>query len=299
MEKEIRRKNKITPFPAPGKRKKGRRWEETFCRQLRREAEELETELEGKPELKDIDASSELFNRIIDQLRNEGKWEEETAEELTPDVRSLLSKKDREALDIGRRIQEQGRRGKVRRCIGIAAVVVLCVFLVTMSSEANREYAVGVINAITGSRWGIYVEDAEKNTIKYSEDEREAYKNIEEQLGILVPQMQYRPYGMEFQGYEINMELNSGTVFYQYDGMLITMHLYNRIKETIMQQTLDAYLIDEIQIDVMELPVNLYELEDEQGKYYAGEIPYNNCYYLLLGRMKKDEFKRILQNIVF
>lgn len=299
MEKETRRKNKITPFPAPGKRKKGRRWEETFGRQLRREAEELETELEGKPELKDIDASSELFNRIIDQLRNEGKWEEETAEELTPDVRSLLSKKDREALDIGRRIQEQGRRGKVRRCIGIAAVVVLCVFLVTMSSEANREYAVGVINAITGSRWGIYVEDAEKNTIKYSEDEREAYKNIEEQLGILVPQMQYRPSGMEFKSYQINTDKKSGAIFYQYGETIIITYLYGRTRDVAMQQTFNAHIIDKIEIDTLELQVNLYELENEEEDFYAGEMEHNGCYYVIVGKIEKGEFKKMLQNIIF
>lgn len=299
MEKETRRKNKITPFPAPGKRKKGRRWEETFCRQLRREAEELETELEGKPELKDIDASSELFNRIIDQLRNEGKWEEETAEELTPDVRSLLSKKDREALDIGRRIQEQGRRGKVRRCIGIAAVVVLCVFLVTMSSEANREYAVGVINRITGTKWGIYVEDVSRDTIKYSEDERKAFKDIEEQLGIPVPQMQYRPYGMEFQSYQISENRNRGIMFYQYNEEILTFYLYGRTKDTTMQQNLDARFIDEVQMEVLELPVKLYEFDNEKESFYAGEIWYNNNYYLLMGEMEEGEFKKVLQNIIF
>lgn len=299
MEKENRRKNKITPFPSQKKREENREWKEYFKRQLRREAQELEAELEEKPELKDIDASPELFERIVEQLRNEGKWEEEIAEELAPDIRFLLSEKDREALDIGRSIQKQGRRRTRGKWIGRIAAVVLCAFLVTLSSEANRDYAVGVINKITGSKWGVYVEDVSNDTVKDSEDERGAFKDIEEQLGILVPQMQYRPYGMEFQSYEINTELKSGTVFYQYNDILITIYLYGRMKETVMQQTLEATLVDEIQIDVLEVPIKLYELEDASGKYYAGEIIYNNCYYLLLGKIAKKEFIKILRNIVF
>lgn len=299
MEKENRRKNKITPFPSQKKREENREWKEYFKRQLRREAQELEAELEEKPELKDIDASPELFERIVEQLRNEGKWEEEIAEELAPDIRFLLSEKDREALDIGRSIQKQGRRRTRGKWIGRIAAVVLCAFLVTLSSEANREYVVGVINKITGSKWGVYVEDVSNDTVKYSEDEREAFKDIEEQLEILVPQMQYRPYGMEFQSYQVSKGGKRGMVFYQYGENLVTMYLYGQIKDATMQQTLEAKVVDEVQIDVLELSAKLYELEDTTGDAYAGEIVYNDCYYLILGKMDKDEFKKMLQNIIF
>ena len=181
----------------------------------------------------------------------------------------------------------------------MAVVAMLCIFLATMSSEANRQYAAGVINRITGSRWGIYVEDVGEATLKYSEEEREAYKEIEEKLGIPVPQMQYRPYGMEFQSYEINIELKSGALFYHDNDMLFTVYLYGRMKDTTMQQTLEAKFVDEIQIDVLEMPAKLYEFEDEEGIFYAGEIIYKNCYYLLIGKEKKEEFKKILQNIIF
>lgn len=299
MEKENRRKNKITPFPSPEKRKKDREWQDKFRRQLRREAEEIEAELDSMPELEEIDASPELFDRIIEQLRNEGKWEEETAEELTPDIRLLLSKEDREALEIGRKIQKQGKKRNVRKWISMAVVAMLCIFLATMSSEANRQYAAGVINRITGSDWGFYVENADKSTIKYSEDERKACKEIESQLGIPVPRMQYRPYGMEFESFEINKELKSGALFYKNNDILMTVYLYARMKDTTMQQTMEAQLVDEVQVEALEFTAKIYELEDIEGNFYAGEIEYNNFSYLIIGRIEKEELKKVLQSIIF
>lgn len=299
MGKEAHRKSKITPFPSMGEREEMGAWEEQFQRQLRREADELEAELEEKPELKHIDASPELFDRIVEQLKAEGTWEEETAEELSPDIRLLLSEEDREALEIGRRVQRQGKKKKLAKWAGMAGVVLLCVFLVTMSSEANREYAAGVINAITGSKWGFYVEDVGEDTVKYSEDERKAYKEIEEKLGIPVLQMLYRPCGMEYKNYQISEERKSGAVFYQYGDNIISVRLYNRMKDTTMQQTLDVQVVDEIPVDMLEKTAKLYELEDPAGETYAGEIVYDNCYYVILGKMNKEELKKILQNIIF
>jgi len=299
MEKEAHRKSKITPFPSMEEREEKGIWEERFQRQLRREADELEEELEAKPELEHIDASPELFDRIVEQLKAEGKWEEETAEEISPDISLLLSEEDREALEIGRRVQRQSKKRRFGKWAGMAGVVLLCVFLVTMSSEANREYAAGVINAITGSRWGIYVEDVDRDTIKYSEEERKAYKEIEEKLGILVPQMLYRPYGMVFKNYQISEERKSGAVFYQYRDSIISVRLYSRMKDTTMQQTLDVQVIDDIPVDILEKTAKLYELEDDDGETYAGEIVYDNCYYVILGKMDKEEMKKILQNIIF
>lgn len=299
MEKEAHGKSKITPFPSVEEGEKRDVWEERFQRQLRREADELEAELEEKPELKHIDASPELFDRIIEQLKEEGKWEEETTEEFLPDIRLLLSEEDREALEIGRRVQRQGKKKKLAKWAGMAGGVLLCVFLVTMSSEANREYAAGVINAITGSKWGIYIEDVSRDTIKYSEEERKAYKEIEEKLGILVPQMLYRPYGMIYKNYQISEERKSGAVFYQYGDNIISVHLYKRMKDTTMQQTLDVQVVDDIPVDMLEKTAKLYELEDAAGGTYAGEIVYDNCYYVILGKMEKEELKKILQNIIF
>lgn len=299
MEKEAHGKSKITPFPSVEEGEKRDAWEERFQRQLRREADELEAELEEKPELKHIDASPELFDRIVEQLKEEGKWEEETAEEFSPDIRLLLSEEDREALEIGRRVQRQGKKKKLAKWAGMAGGVLLCVFLVTMSSEANREYAAGVINAITGRRWGIYVEDVGEDTVKYSEDERKAYKEVEEKLGVLVPQMQYRPRGMEFESYQINENKKRGVLFFSYGEEIVTLYLYGRTKDTTMQQTLDAGVKDEVQIETLELPARLYELENKGENLYAGEFSYEHCYYLLVGKMEKQELKKIIQNIIF
>lgn len=330
MEKETYQKSKIRPFPTLEERKRDAGWKESFRRQLHREVKEWEEELENDPELDNVDASPELFERIVAQLKAEGKWEdeaaerkeagkrtarekmrkrkkefspiengEEIAEELTPDIYALLSEKDREALKIGRKVQRQGRIRKVSKLCGVAVAAIVCVFLVTMSSEANRRYAVGVINRITGNKWGIYIEDSNRDTMKYSEDERKAYQDIEEQLGISVPQMQYRPEGMKFQGYQVSKDRASGAIFYKYKGNIMTLHLYERGENTTMQQTLDAQLIDEISIEGMETEARIYKLKDTEESSYLGEIAYNNCYSVIFGKMEKGEFQKVLQNIIF
>ena len=80
MEKETYQKSKIRPFPTPEERKRDAGWKESFRRQLHREVKEWEEELENDPELDDVDASPELFERIVAQLKAEGKWEDEAAD---------------------------------------------------------------------------------------------------------------------------------------------------------------------------------------------------------------------------
>lgn len=303
MEKEPYKKNKISRFPAQEEQEECEEWLESFKRQLQKDTEELEKELEENQELRGMDAPPELFRRIVGQLKAEGKWEEEDGqeengqEETSADILSLLSGKDREALEIGREIQRKGKRAHINGWRKMAAAVAVCVLMVSISSGASRQYAAGVVNRVTGDKWGVYMEASDEDTLKDPEDERKAYRELEEQLGIPVPQIQYRPEGMEFEGHHIERDKRGGFVFYKYGEAVVTMYLYKHKNGATMQCMINSGVTEEVGLDGMEIPAKLYTLDKEGA--YAGDFVYDNCYCVIVGEMEKKEFQKVLENIIF
>ena len=83
------------------------------------------------------------------------------------------------------------RLGKV---VGMAVVCVACVFAASMTSEANRKYLVNSVRIWSGD---------DTKTVNYNDpsnedanlDEDKAIADVEEKLGVKVPEFYYRPYG--------------------------------------------------------------------------------------------------------
>ena len=221
-------KKKINMFPSPEDMEEEEAWGEFFRNQFREDSKRWESEMERRKEIRNIDASPELFDRIVEQLKKEGKWEEDDAEEKapekeTPDLRSMLSEEDWEALRLGRKVQAQGRRRYVKRFVQMAATVLICVFAVSMSSEANRQYIMGMVNTIIGHNLRRTDMDTKETVFNRDREEGEAYEEIEEKLGIPVPRLTCLAEGMAYDSYFLSEGLRDGSVFYTYGEMIVTL----------------------------------------------------------------------------
>ena len=91
------------------------------------------------------------------------------------------------------------RLGKV---VGMAVVCVACMFAASMTSEANRKYLVNSVRIWSGDDTKT-VDDNDENNERANVDEATAIENIEERLGVKVPEFYYRPYDFCFSDYSI------------------------------------------------------------------------------------------------
>lgn len=285
-------KKKINMFPSPEDMEEEEAWGEFFRNQFRKDSKRWESEMERRKEIRNIDASPELFDRIVEQLKKEGKWEEDDAEEKAPpDLRSMLSEEDWEALQLGRKVQAQGRRRYVKRFVQMAATVLICVFAVSMSSEANRQYIMGMVNTIIGNGSQRAAVDTKGTVFNRDREEGEAYEEIEEKLGIPVPRLTCLADGMAYDSYFLGEGLRDGSVFYTYGEMIVTLSIRKRVGASVMNQTFGGELSDEFRITVNEIPVQIYETVYTDGEHsYVAELECEDGYYVLAGKWSGKRF---------
>ena len=298
-------KKKINMFPSSEDMEEEEAWGEFFRNQFREDSKRWESEMERRKEIRNIDASPELFDRIVEQLKKEGKWEEDDAEEKapekeTPDLRSMLSEEDGEALQLGRKVQAQGRRRYVKRFVQMAATVLICVFAVSMSSEANRQYIMGMVNTIIGHNLRRTDMDTKETVFNRDREEGEAYEEIEEKLGIPVPRLTCLAEGMAYDSYFLSEGLRDGSVFYTYGEMIVTLCIHKREGGSVMNQTFGGELSDEFRIRVNGIPVQIYETVHMDGEHsYVAELEYEDGYYVLTGKMEREAFLKVVQGLAF
>jgi hypothetical protein len=116
------------------------------------------------------------------------------------------------------------RLGKV---VGMAVVCVACVFAASMTSEANRKYLVNSVRIWSGD---------DTKTVNYNDpsnedanlDEDKAIADVEEKLGVKVPEFYYRPYGFEFESYKIDDLTLVAWLQYKCNDSVVTLIIDNR-----------------------------------------------------------------------
>ena len=142
----------------------------------------------------------QLFDDIVNELKRKGIWEEDP-EETDGDrpekgtspcparPEDQLSAEDQEALRLGRELLHAPKKKnptilpKILKGITGAAVVALGVFVLSMSSEANREKVLGVWNSLLGNKWSINLENGDSHLIQDDEAEK-MYNDIKSKLNI-------------------------------------------------------------------------------------------------------------------
>ena len=109
---------------------------------------EFQEEALGAPRMKP-EEKQQLFDDIVGELKKKGIWEESPEDQL--------SAEDREALRLGRELLNKPKKKrsavihKIFKGVAGAAVVAVGVFVLSMSSEANRERMLSVWNSVVGN----------------------------------------------------------------------------------------------------------------------------------------------------
>ncbi len=190
------------------------------------------------------------------------------------------------------------RLGKVA---GVAGVCLLCVFAASMTSEANRNHFIEGIRYLAGDDTRVVVgNDVENEDVNI--DEYEAIEEIQDKIGVKVPEFYYRPVGMEFYNYIIDESVALAKIEYEYNGLIIALYIDQQNEDVAS----DVYAMqgDEQETIVTgdektEVTIKRVEDENEEIPNYVASWTKSDVAYTLTGRMNIEEFEKILKYMKF
>ena len=233
-------------------------------------------------------------------LPMEDAWEEiqerrkkcsESGEYREPDPKILEIRRER-----GGRIWR--RLGKA---VGMLTVAVACVFAASMTSEANRNYLVNSVRILSGDDTKTVVYNDESNE-DANPDEEKAIAEIEEKLGVEVPEFYYRPYGFTFSNYAIDELTCLVRIEYEYQGNCIILIIdkqnidkASRIQSACGNEKEWTVLSnDDIDVKIKQIDDN-----DEGMESCSAEWNRNGTGYMLFGKIKLVEIKKMVEKMIF
>lgn len=291
--------------------------DERFRAELEEEVKQEEELQSRHPELEGEGPSPDLFDRILAEAKKR-KAEKETEEseetgttrkseetEETKETKEAeyrpeeyLTEEDRKALEIGRkRLKRKKHHGWVSH-FAVNAAILVCVFLVGVSTEANRTKIVNVINTLVGNEALVRVNN-ETDREKVHNEQEKAYAAIEDELGIKSARFMYEVKGMEFAGYEIDEKIQAATLFYSYQNTVLTIVMRNEDKGTARGDMPDGDIGDKFVIKSDIGNIEAVEIKGKKANKYFSRFIYNNTYYYISGEMLREEFVNLVSSVFF
>lgn len=265
---------------------------------LKEPYEQYEKELNENPKTKDIKPSEDLFQNIVEKLKDQGVWDQEPEENLS-DAYDMLTKEDRECLELGKKVRKINKRTIFLKRAAIAACVGICIFGVSMTSEANRQYVVGLWNEIVGNsqlRIKINVEDETDDKIGDTLEE-EAMQKVQKELGIQPLEMTYKPKGMVFSNIRIEKDDRKAILFYEYEDTLLTIMMQKKEDNSKYAQEFDGVVVDEASVHGIKDKIEVWKINDIEETYMV-QLEGKEAYYIIRGSIDKKEFEEIIKGII-
>lgn len=277
----------------------------SLIEETEREAREIEKELEQHPELDEIQVTEEmdaaLFAKIqaFEKSKETAAQEEsvEFSEELVPEIPKNTETEKNKTISYR-------KKGKKKYMIfGIAAVLVIVMSagFVGVGNKAywkevmDKDYGEEALNVIKVEDMDdIQSEDGDKGTV---------YSTINNELGISVVRLRNLPQKMHFSSAEIAENMQSARIFYEYEGEVVRYTIYlnsndSEKAENKEDKKIDSYYVLSLNKE-MDIKVDVYEVPEDEKNRRIAEFEYKGIYYQLKGKMEKDEFDKILENLYF
>lgn len=272
--------------------------EQVIKEDLYREAESIQREVNAS-EIEEV--SNTLKNDIRSKLQERiDAYEEEQAY-------AGLSEKDREALKLGRKLQEERsavkearrkRRWKMYAATAAAAVLVLAV---GMTSMGGAEKIASVIEQVVGGRKVVKVNSDEGNKVSENEEEQKAYQEIKEEFGIQPVKLYNQRKGMKFVQMNLDKNLQVAEMIYHYDDKMLFYMISVGYYDSLFGFDAEDEIIDKeiIEIEGNDIELTVYRVKNTGTIKCSAHFTYQKLEYFLAGKLNKEEFEVILKNLFF
>lgn len=273
--------------------------EEIIREELQKEAEDIRETVESS---EGESLSEDRKEKIRENLQNEIQAYEKEK------VYEQLSQEDREALELGRQIQqerqEDGKKKGGRRiwkiALNLAAALVL-VSVLGITSLGGPERIVEMMKRVVGEREVVQVDSDEDNLKIAEEREEEAYQEIKDTFGVDPVRILAYPEGFEFSRMEIDKELQMAEVFYQFEGKNIVYFINASYLEASWSvdtedEVLNTYYKER---NGQQIEIKEYQVSGMNEEKYSAHFKYHGLEYYLIGTMEKEIFEKIIDNLYF
>ena len=204
--------------------------------------------------------------------------------------------------DIHREIRRRRRKtslfGKTRRrmLIAVAAVMVLLLGMGIVGST-KKLYMPVIMQKERGDEVNTKVENSESTAIDIDEDE--VCQEILDKLGVLPVKFKYRPEGMKLISYEVFQDEKEAILEYQFDSSILHVYIQKSSTDTTVAFQMDGDFVENILVDSYGIEIPIYEvMASDQKRGYVAEFEYLNTYYRLTGNIEKEDFIKLIENIL-
>ena len=272
-----------------------------------KEAEEIEKEAEEISKSLECEPTEDGFQKLMAEIRRRESTEDTNNYVTNVDDREKHTSKLKELKNVKQHVDKskskQGNTGRKRvvRWASVAAAVLIGVFGISMTSEANRAYIMREMNELFGNDVNTQVDN--NDVIKSDRTDRYACEEIENTLNIKMPEFFYMPDDLEYKTYSLDEEAGAGVLQYSYGEQIIFLTAFlNENKASVLNQNDSGILINTFQNDfIPELKITLWKIQEKEDKtpIYALKWEYKNCYYEFFGEMQENEMENIAKNIVY
>lgn len=185
--------------------------------------------------------------------------------------------------------------------ISLAAVLVI-VMGVGVTTVGSKSHWKVLWERITGGEPMDVINTEDMDSYKSGDGvELTAYREIGEKLKIKPVRIRYRPDDMRLDDYEIQEEMIRAELLYMYKNEIIIYSLYLNDEDSSFVQNEEDNKIDEytMSIEGTEIKVEEFEKPDNVMNRQEANFEYQGMHYHLKGVMEKEEFKKILENLLF
>lgn len=272
-----------------------------------KEAEEIEKEAEEISKSLECEPTEEGFQKLMAEIRRRESTEDTNNYVTNVDDREKHTSKLKELKNVKQHVDKskskQGNTGRKRvvRWASVAAAVLIGVFGISMSSEANRAYIMREMNELFGNDVNTQVDN--NDVIKSDRTEQYVREEIENTLGIKMPEFFYLPAEMKYENYSIDEDAQTAFMRYFYqDNYVYFMTMANFKDASSLSQNDKGKEVQKISNELVpNLEITLWEIYEEGDKKttYTLSWEYKNVYYELFGKLPIEEMEVIAENVLY
>ena len=262
--------------------------------------ERLTAEVEQDETLQDVEVPEKIEERLFAQIHSyeEERRAKEEAEKGTEAFE--MSAEEAELIRLGRLYRRRRRLGKY---IVLAAVLVM-MLAIGMTSLGGPEKVIRMITEAVnggGTEMEFDVDDGNVHVME-SDDESDAFREIESQWNINPVRLRYLPEGVVFKKAEIDELLQEAYFLYQKDGE-VKIHYQIAVGHLTGSHVEEAE--DKVQsytkmVGEIPITVNQYLMGDEKSTRWIISYEWQNAQYMMwILDEKMEEINKIVENLVF
>lgn len=263
-------------------------------KELQKEADEIRAIIDNQPELQEMEMPEEVHLSLMNKIK---EYEEQK-------VRDALSEEDKEALRIGRKVQEKRNRTKrtrkrIQRLVGVADTVAL-VIGVGVTSVGGKKLFVDIFEKNFGGEDKTYVESGDSEMVGEITEEQ-ARQEIKEMIGEEPVEIVYKPKNTKFLNMTIDKEVQEAMLYYSLDDKIMSFQIVSRYVKSSTGIQIEDNLLQEYAIELPETTVTVreYSVLETGEKEYTAQFTYKNSEYFLVGIVNQAEFEKIIKNLHF